>query len=60
MQPDDEGLRSAYAHYHQGRLLMLLNKRDEAKTQFEKAKDLGKDTADLPDLIEKRLALLGA
>ncbi|MCX5745067.1 MAG: hypothetical protein NT062_21480 [Proteobacteria bacterium] len=60
MQPADDGLRAAYAHYHQGRMLLILTKRDEAKAQFEKAKELGKNTADLPDLIEKRLAALAS
>ncbi|MBA3539910.1 MAG: hypothetical protein H0T79_09795 [Deltaproteobacteria bacterium] len=60
MQPEDTGLRAAYAHYHQARLLALLGKRDDAKAAFEKAKELGKDLMDLPELIEKRLATLGA
>lgn len=60
MQPDDEGLRAAYAHWHQGRILHQMQKLTEAKAELEKAKELGKDTADLPDLVEKRLAELGA
>ncbi len=60
MQPDEAGPRAAYAKYHEGRMLELLNKRDDAKTAFEKAKDLGKDANDLTDLIEARLATLGA
>ncbi len=59
-QPDDTGPRAAYAHYHQGRMLFLLNKKDEAKKEFEKARDLGKDVLDLPELVRKRLAGLGA
>ncbi len=59
MQPDDKGPRYAYALYHQGRILALLGKNAEAKTQFEKAKELGKDTG-LPQLIEERLASLSA
>ena len=59
MQPDDKGPRSAYAQYHQGRILALLGKRDEAKTALEKAKELGKNT-DLVELVDERLASLGA
>jgi hypothetical protein len=60
MQPDPKGPRGAYALYHQGRMLSpeLLNKPAEARTAFQKAKDVAKDT-DLPELIEERLALLG-
>ena len=57
MQPDEKGPRYAYALYHQGRILALLGKNAEAKTQLEKAKELGADT-DLPDLIDQRLASL--
>jgi tetratricopeptide (TPR) repeat protein len=59
-QPDDTGPRAGYAHYHQGRMLFLLNRKDEAKKEFEKARDLGKDVFDLPELVRKRLAGLGA
>jgi len=59
MQPDEKGPRYAYALYHQGRILAMLGKNAEAKTQFEKAKEVGKDTK-LPDLIDERLASLGA
>jgi tetratricopeptide (TPR) repeat protein len=59
MQPDEKGPRYAYALYHQGRILALLGKVAEAKTQLEKAKELGKD-GQLPNLIEERLAGLGA
>jgi tetratricopeptide (TPR) repeat protein len=59
-QSDDGGPRAAYAHYHQARMLVQLNKKDEAKKEFEKARDLGKDTLDLPELTRKRLASLGA
>lgn len=59
MQPDEKGPRYAYALYHQGRILALLGKNAEAKTQFEKAKELGGDTG-LPSLIDERLAGLGA
>ena len=59
-QPDEGGPRAAYGHYHQGRMLLLLNKKDEARKELEKARDLGKDTLDLPELVRKRLAGLGA
>lgn len=61
MQPDDKGAGAAYAHYHQGRILVLLGKKDEAKAEFQKAKDIGKDKdPDLAELVEMRLAMLGA
>lgn len=59
MQPDEKGPRAAYALYHQGRIFVLLGKRDEAKGVFEKAKELGKNT-DLAELVDERLASLGA
>jgi tetratricopeptide (TPR) repeat protein len=59
MQPDAAGPRYAYALYHQGRILALLGRTAEAKTQLEKAKELGKDTK-LPELIDERLASLNA
>jgi hypothetical protein len=55
MQPEETGLRRAYALYHQGRIQLTLGKRDEAKASFEKAKELGA-TTDLAELIERRLA----
>jgi len=60
MQPDDAGLRRAYALYHQGRIQELLGKRAEAKSLFEKAKAATKNDHDLAELVEKRLAALGA
>ena len=62
MQPDENGMRRAYALYHQGRIQLLLTKRAEAKALFEKAKEANKNASDrdLADLIEKRLAALGA
>ena len=40
---------------------MLLGKRDDAKASFQKAKDIGKDKdADLAELVDERLAMLGA
>lgn len=60
MQPDDKGPRHAYALYHQGRILALLGKTAEAKTTLEKAKEEGKDSAELPTLIDERLASLGS
>lgn len=61
MQPDEAGPRHAYALYHQARLQLLLGKRAEARTLFDKAKQANKGgDSDLDDLIEKRLAGLGA
>ncbi len=60
MQPDEAGLRRAYALYHQGRIQQLLGKRAEAKSLFEKAKAAIKGDHDLAELVEKRLAALGA
>jgi tetratricopeptide (TPR) repeat protein len=60
MQPDETGLRRAYALYHQGRIQQLIGKRAEAKALFEKAKAAVKSDHDLADLVEKRLAALGA
>jgi tetratricopeptide (TPR) repeat protein len=60
MQPDEAGMRRAYALYHQGRIQQLLGKRAEAKALFEKAKAAIKNDHDLADLVEKRLAALGA
>lgn len=59
MQPDDKGPRYAYALYHQGRLQALLGKTAEAKATLEKAKEAGKDSADLVALVDERLAALG-
>jgi hypothetical protein len=58
MQPDEKGPRAAFAFYHQGRVLVLLGKRDDAKTALEKAKELGKDVPELPELIDERLSTL--
>jgi hypothetical protein len=60
MQPDEAGPRRAYALYHQARIQQLLGKRADAKALFEKAKAAVKDDRELTDLIEKRLAALGA
>lgn len=62
MQPKADGPRRAYALYHQGRLLSprLLNRPAEAKTMFEQAKTAGASSSELGQLIEKRLAELGA
>ena len=45
---------------YQARLQLLLTKRAEAKALFAKAKEVGKDDHELVDLIEKRLAAMGA
>jgi tetratricopeptide (TPR) repeat protein len=61
MQPDEKGPLRAYALYHQGRLLVLLGKKGDAKAAFQKAKDLAKERdADLAELVDERIALLGA
>jgi tetratricopeptide (TPR) repeat protein len=60
MQPDETGPRRAYALYHQARMQQLLGKRADAKALFTKAKEAGKDDHELAELIEKRLASLGA
>jgi tetratricopeptide (TPR) repeat protein len=60
MQPDEAGMRRAYALYHQGRIQQLIGKRAEARALFEKAKAAVKNDRDLADLVEKRLAALGA
>jgi tetratricopeptide (TPR) repeat protein len=61
MQPDPAGARYAYGQYHVGRILVQLHKLDEAKAAFVKAKEAAKGSTDmLPELIEKRLASLGA
>lgn len=62
MQPDEKGLRRAYALYHQGRMQALLDKKADAKASFEKASELLKaeQRHELRDLVQKRLAALGA
>ncbi|MEJ7603404.1 MAG: hypothetical protein WKG01_36290 [Kofleriaceae bacterium] len=60
MQPADDGVRRAYALYHTGRVQLKLGKSAEAKASFEKAKAAGADASDLAELIERRLANLGA
>jgi predicted negative regulator of RcsB-dependent stress response len=59
MQPK-EGYRRAYALYHQGRIQQVLGKSAEAKALFEQAKTAGASSSELAQLIEKRLASLGA
>jgi tetratricopeptide (TPR) repeat protein len=60
MQPDETGMRHAHALYHQGRIQQTLGKRAEAKALFEKAKAAIKSDHDLSELVDKRLAALGA
>ncbi len=61
MQPDENGPRRAYALYHTARMLLLLGKKADAKATFEKAKEANKDMdREIADMIEKRLAALGA
>lgn len=59
MQPDDKGPRRAYALYHQGRIQALLGKAADAKATLEKAKEAGKESPELAQLVEERLAALG-
>ena len=59
MQPDAAGPRHAYALYHQGRVQALLGKTADAKATFEKAKEAGKESAELAPLVDERLAALG-
>jgi predicted negative regulator of RcsB-dependent stress response len=60
MQPKQDGPRRAYALYHQGRIQQILGKTAEAKTLFEQAKTAGASSSELAQLIDKRLASLGA
>ena len=61
MQPDEAGPRRAYAFYHAARMQLLLGKKADAKTSFEKAKEANKEVdREIADMIEKRLAALGA
>jgi tetratricopeptide (TPR) repeat protein len=59
VQPDDKQAGAGEALYHQGRVLVELGRRDEAKAAFTKAKALAKE-GDLSELIDQRLAMLGA
>jgi hypothetical protein len=59
MQPDDKGPGHALALYHQGRILMQLQRKDDAKAALLKAKEAGKDP-DLVERVDERLAMLGA
>jgi tetratricopeptide (TPR) repeat protein len=58
MQPDAGGPRYAFALYHQGRILAIMQKVDEAKTVLEKAKEVGKGT-EVVELADQRIASLG-
>lgn len=59
MQPDEAGPRRAYALYHQGRVLDVMQKAADAKVMFEKAKAASKDSTELAPLIDERIAKLG-
>jgi tetratricopeptide (TPR) repeat protein len=59
MQPEENGPRRDFSLYHQGRILALLGKTAEAKTAFDKAKELAKNDPELADLVDERLASLG-
>jgi hypothetical protein len=58
MQMDPNGPRYAFALYHQGRILGIMGKLDEAKATLEKAKDAGKGT-EVVELADQRIASLG-
>ena len=60
MQPKQDGPRRAYALYHQGRIQQTLGKPAEAKALYEQAKAAGASSNELAQLVEKRLAALGA
>jgi hypothetical protein len=59
MQPDETGPRRAYALYHQGRMLDVMQKTADAKAMFEKAKAAAKDSTELAPMIDERIAKLG-
>lgn len=58
MQPDANGPRYAFALYHQGRILGILGKTDEARQTLEKAKEAGKGS-EVVELADQRIASLG-
>jgi hypothetical protein len=60
MQTDDAGPRRSFALYHEGRILAMQKKTDEARTVLETALDKAKETGDsgLAELIEARLIQL--
>ena len=61
MQPDEQGPGRARSLYHQGRVLIQLQKVGEARTMLQKAKDLAKtQDPSLVLLIDERLISLGA
>jgi tetratricopeptide (TPR) repeat protein len=55
----DDQLHAEYRHYHAGRILVLLDKRAEATTALEKAREIAPES-ELAPLIEMRLAQLEA
>jgi tetratricopeptide (TPR) repeat protein len=59
MQPDETGPRRAYALYHQGRVLDVMQKTADARAMFEQAKAAGKDVTELAPMIDERIAKLG-
>lgn len=59
MQPDEAGPRRAYALYHQGRVLDVMQKPADARAMLEKARAAGKDASELAPLIDERIAKLG-
>jgi len=60
-QPDEAGPRREYTLYHEGRILAVQGKKDEARAALEKALDKAKEShSDLETLIEVRLTQLDA
>lgn len=59
VQPADKGLHKDYALYHEGRILAIMQKNDEAIAAFEKALE-AEPESDLESEINNRLATLGA
>jgi predicted negative regulator of RcsB-dependent stress response len=60
MQPDEKGARHEYALYHQGRVLDELGKRADAKAALQKAKAAITPGSPLAELVDMRLAAIGA
>ena len=60
MQPDEKGPRHEYALYHQGRVLAELGKNADAKATLQKAKAAVPPGSSLVELVDMRLAALGA
>lgn len=59
VQPADTGLHKDHALYHEGRILEIMQKNDEAIAAYEKALEVAPES-DLETEINNRLANLGA